>query len=143
MKATSGWWNEDEYIVVKSLHNGCRQQLFMSAAEYDNGRWNIYAGVFSCNSTYNSIRRSSVWGTCTSTNKNPSLEVLKLALEALSEIEKALSEAAKGKKWFIYIDGMDERRLRVYTKVLTKKEHGYKKSRVISKCGLPILYKKV
>lgn len=143
MRIKTGWYDGD-YYVVKPLNNGCRQQLVMFAQREPFGRWNIATGVFSCNATYHSLHNSEVWGTPTSTNKNPSFKVVTLALEALSEIEQVLSEIANGKRYFIYIDGEDERRLRVYTKILTKSQYGYKKSTAQSYwCRLPQLYKAI
>lgn len=144
MRIETGWHNDFEYCVVKPLHNGCRQILFMSAMNYGRGQWFISAGVFSCNATYNSITRSEVWHTPHSTNKNPSFSVIPLALETLAEIEQAISEKANGKRRYIYIDGMDERRLRVYTKILMRNNCGYKKSsRKSDYCNLPLLYKQL
>ena len=143
MKIQTGWYSKNEYYVVKPLHNGCRQTLVMFAYGEVN-RWYIGAGIFSCNVTYNSLNHSNVWDTPISTNKRPSMKTIPLALEALQEIEDAIAESANGKRRYIYVDGMDERRLRVYTKILTKNNCGYKKSTVKSKyCGLPLLYKKV
>ena len=79
-------------------------------------------GVFSSNATYNSIMRSSVWLAPTSANKKPTAKNLFLALEALDEIEQEIYNYANGEAAIIYVDGLDERRLRVYTKVLTKKK---------------------
>lgn len=139
----TGWYNKDtEYLVVKPLKNGCRQSLIMGAQRGECGRWYIMAGVFPSNATYNSMRFSDVWATPTSTNKNPSIKVLTLALEALNEIEQEIHNKANGKRRYIYVDGLDERRLRVYTKVLTKKSN-YKKSTVKSRCGLPLIYKRI
>lgn len=137
----SGWYN-NEYVVVKPLKNGHKQSLIMGVYHNNCGRWDVFAGVFSSNATYHSIANSDVWTTISSTNKNPSIKVLSLALEALGEIEQEIHNHANGKRAFLYVDGMDERRLRVYTKVLTKK-CGYKKSSVRSRCGLPLLYKRV
>lgn len=124
----TGWYNDDnDYIVVKPLHNGNRQSLIVCAQQESSNKWNIAMGVFSSNATYNSVCRSTVWITPISTNKNPTAKNLFLALEALSEIEQEIHNHANGKAAFIYVDGMDERRLRVYTKVLTKK-CSYKKS---------------
>ena len=141
----SGWYNGDnEYFVVKPLHNGNRQSLIVGATNYAFGRWYIMMGVFSSNATYNSMYRSEVWNTPTSTNKNPTVNTLSLALEALSEIEQEIHNHANGKRAYIYVDGLDERRLRVYTKILTKK-CGYKKSTAKSDYvdGMSIIYKRV
>ena len=140
----TGWYNDHEYFVVKPLHNGKRQSLIMGAQQYGAGKWNIMMGIFSCNATYRSMSESLVWFTPTSTNKNPSMEVLSIALEALNEIEQEIHRHANGKRHYIYVDGLDERRIRVYTHVLTKK-CGYKKSTVKSDYanGASKLYKKV
>ena len=79
-------------------------------------------GVFSSNATYNSIMRSSAWMAPTSTNKKPAAKNFFLALDALDEIEQEVYNHANGEAAIIYVDGIDERRLRVYTKVLTKKK---------------------
>jgi hypothetical protein len=141
----SGWYNGgDQYFVVKPLHNGNRQSLIVGATNYASGRWYIMMGVFSSNATYNSMYHSEVWHTPTSTNKNPAVNTLSLALEALSEIEQVIHNRANGKRAYVYVDGLDERRLRVYTKVLTKK-CGYKKSTAQSDhvVGMPMIYKRV
>ena len=140
----TGWYNDYKYFVVKPLHNGKRQSLIMGAINGASGRWYIMMGVFSSNATYNSMHRSEAWNVPTSTNKNPTVKTLSLALEALSEIEQEIHNHANGKKAYIYVDGFDERRLRVYTKVLTKK-CGYKKSTVKSDYvyGMPMIYKRV
>ena len=144
MRIETGWHSENEYCVVKPLHNGCRQVLFMAAMNYGLGQWYISAGIFSCNATYNSVNRSEVWKNPTSTNKNPSFAVIPLALAALTEIEQAISEKANGKRRYIYIDGMDERRLRVYTKILMRNNCGYKKSSKKSDySNLPMLFKRL
>lgn len=141
----TGWYNVDrEYFVVKPLHNGNRQSLIMGACHIASNRWNIMMGVFSSNVTYNSMYSSTAWHTPTSTNKNPTTGTLSLALEALNEIEQEIHNYANGKKAFIYVDGLDERRLRIYTKVLTQK-CGYKKSTVKSDLikDMSKLYKRV
>lgn len=141
----TGWYNDgSDFFVVKPLHNGNRQSLIVGAQRVISNKWNICMGVFSSNATYNSIMNSSVWITPTSTNKNPTAKNLLLALEALSEIEQEIHNRANGKTAFIYVDGMDERRLRVYTKVLTKK-CSYKKSTAKSNYvyGMPKIYKRV
>ena len=135
-------WYYDEYFVVKPLKNGCRQQLVMGVQSIGGGRWNVMMGIFPSNCTYKTMSRSSVWYTPTSTNKKPSINVLHLALEALDEIEQEIHNHVNGKRAYIYVDGLDERRLRVYTKVLTKKNN-YKLSTVKNSCGLPLLYKRV
>lgn len=143
MRIQTGWYRKNEYYVVKPLHNGCRQVLVMFATGEFN-RWYVGAGIFSCNVTYRSLDRSDVWDTPTSTNKHPSMKTIALALEGLQEIEDAIVKNANGKRRYIYIDGMDERRLRVYTKLLARNNCGYKKSTVKSEyCGLPLLYKKL
>ena len=48
-------------------------------------------------------------------------ETYQQCLEALDEIEQEIYNYANGEAAIIYVDGIDERRLRVYTKVLTKK----------------------
>lgn len=140
----TGWYNGDEYFVVKPLHNGCRQSLIMGATHYASGRWYVMMGVFSSNATYESMNHSAVWHNPTSTNKNPSMNVLSIALEALSEIEQEIHRCANGKRYYIYVDGLDSRRLRVYSKVLIKK-CGYKKSTAKSDyCeGMSMIYKRV
>lgn len=141
----SGWYNNDkEYFVVKPLHNGNRQSLVVGASHYASGRWYVMMGVFSSNATYNSMYNSDVWATPTSTNKNPTANILTIALEALSEVEQEIHNHANGKRAYIYVDGLDKRRLRVYTKVLTKK-CGYKKSSAKSDYvkGMSMIYKKV
>ena len=116
----------------------------MGAQRGEGGRWYILAGVFSSYTTYDSMYRSNVWDTPTSTNKSPSMKVVSLALEALTEIEQEIHNQSDGKRRYIYVDGLDERRLRVYTKILTKR-CGYKISTVMSEnnLGLPMVYKKV
>lgn len=144
MTMQTGWYSDYEYYVVKPLHNNCRQNLIMWASNMHGGKWNISAGVFSCMATYNSIHFSKIWAEPTSTNKNPSFKVVPLALEALTEIEQAIKEKANGKKHYLYIDGLDERRLRVYTKVLERYNCGYKKSSTKSRASnLSQLYKRV
>lgn len=144
MKLETGWVTESEYCVVKPLHNGRRQELIMSAIHIGGGRWYIAAGIFSCNISYTTMSGSKVWQTPTSANKNPSFKTIPIALEALTEIENELTKNANGKRHYIYIDGMDERRLRVYTKVLARNNCGYKKStRKSSCCSLPMLYKAI
>lgn len=142
-RVKTGWWDENRYYVVKPLHNGFRQELIMFATREAN-RWYITAGVFSCNATYLSVQLSSTWHVPTSTNKKPSITTVSLALEALKEIENVIKELNKEKRKFIYIDGMDERRLRVYTKLLTRGEYGYKKSSIKSEySNLHLLYKRL
>ena len=139
----TGWYGTDEYYVVKTLENGYRQQLIVCVQKEQGGRWNVFAGVFSSNSTYNSIKYSDVWKKPTSTNKNPSPKTIFLALEALKQIEEELHNKANGKRWYIYVDGLDKRRLHAYTRILTKKCN-YKISSVTSYyCGLPLIYKRV
>ena len=139
----TGWYGSDEYIVVKPLKNGYRQSLIVGVQKCNFGRWYVMAGVFSSYATYNTMSHSEAWIEPMSTNKNPSIKVLTLALEALNEIEQELHEQANGKRTYIYVDGLDKRRLRVYTKVLTKK-CGYKISSVKSDhCELPMIYKKI
>lgn len=140
----TGWHNNDEYYVVKPLKNGCRQSLIMGAISVQGGRWYIMMGVFSSYATYNSMHRSKAWETPTSTNKKPSAQALSLALEALNEIEQEIHNHANGKRAYIYVDGLDARRLRVYTKVLTKR-CGYKISTAWSQTVVNehILYKRV
>ena len=144
MRVETGWYDKDHYYVVKPLHNGHRQSLIMGAQHGEGGRWYILAGVFSSCATYDSMNRSNVWGTPTSTNKNPSIKVVSLALEALAEIEQEIHNQGCGKRRYIYVDGLDERRLRVYTKILTKR-CGYKISTAMSEndLDLPMVYKKV
>ena len=140
----SGWYGKSEYFVVKPLKNGHRQSLIVGAIGGEFGRWYIMMGVFSYNISHDKMYDSIVWRIPTSTNKNPSAKVFSLALEALNEIEQEIHNHANGKRAYIYVDGLDERRLRVYTKILTKK-CGYKKSTAKSEygCGLPLIYKKV
>ena len=139
----TGWIGKSEYFVVKSLKNGHRQALIMGACKCEFGRWNIEAGIFPCSITYDKMARSDVWRKPTSTNKNPSIKTLILGLEALNEIEQEIRKQANGKKTYIYVDGLDERRLRVYTKVLTKR-CGYKLSKARGTCcELPKLYKQI
>lgn len=139
----TGWYSESQYFVVKPLKNGHRQSLIMGVDRGEFGRWYVMMGVFRCNISYENMWHSEAWKEPTSTNENPSAKVLSLALEALDEIEQEIHNRANGKKAYIYIDGLDARRLRVYTKVLTKKS-GYKKSTTKSYyCGLPLIYKKV
>ena len=138
----TGWQNDYEYFVVKPLKNGNHQQLVMGARKVC-GRWYIMMGIFSSNCTYNTMIHSIAWIDTMSTNKKPSIKVASLALEALKEVEEEIHNRANGKRTYIYVDGMDERRLRVYTKVLTKK-CGYKKSTAPSRnCDLPLIYKRV
>lgn len=139
----TGWYGE-QYYVVKPLHNGHRQSLIVGVDRCEFGRWYVMMGVFSCNISYQGMWSSKVWRYPSSTNKNPSLKVVSLALEALNEIEQELHKYANGKRTYIYVDGLDERRLRVYTKVLTKR-CGYKISTAKSEYanGLPLVYKKV
>ena len=144
MKIETGWYSEYEYYVVKPLHNKQRQVLIMFAQSLGGGRWNVGAGVFSCNVTYRSLELSDVWKTPTSTNKNPSVTTVKVALEALQEIEQVITQYSQGKRRYIYIDGLDERRQRVYTKLLTKEKYKYKKSTAkCTYCDLPMLYKRL
>ena len=144
MKLETGWVTKSEYCVVKPLRNGRRQELIMLATHIGGGHWYIAAGIFSCNISYATMNCSEVWKTPTSANKNPSFKTIPIALEALMEIENELIKNANGKRHYIYIDGMDERRLRVYTKVLTRYNCGYKKStRVSPYCSLPMLYKAI
>ena len=139
----TGWHGESQYFVVKPLKNGHRQSLIMGVDRGEFGRWYVMMGIFRYNISYENMWHSKVWTEPTSTNENPSMEVLSLALEALDEIEQEIHNRANGKKAYIYVDGLDARRLRVYTKVLTKKS-GYKKSTAKSYyCGLPLIYKKV
>ena len=141
----TGWYDDDNvFFVVKPLHNGNRQSLIVGAQQLSTNKWNICMGVFSSNATYNSIMRSSVWMTPTSTNKNPAARNLFLALEALNEIEQEIYNHANGEAAIIYVDGIDERRLRIYTKVLTKKS-GYRISSLKSEyvSNMQKLYKMV
>ena len=139
----TGWHGESQYFVVKPLKNGHRQSLIMGVDRGEFGRWYVMMGVFRYNISYENMLRSDVWRKPTSTNESPSAKVFSLALEALDEIEQEIHNHANGKRAYIYVDGMDARRLRVYTKVLTKKS-GYKKSTAKSDyCGLPLIYKKV
>lgn len=139
----TGWYGENQYFVVKPLKNGCRQQLILGAVRGMCGRWYISAGIFSSNSTFNSVQKSKVWNEPTSTNKNPSFGVIYLALEALKEVEEEIHNKANGKRWYIYVDGLDERRLWAYSRILTRKCN-YKLSNISScYCGLPMLYKRV
>ena len=144
MRIETGWYSEYEYYVVKPLHNKQRQVLIMFAQSLGGGRWNVGAGVFSCNVTYRSLALSDVWETPTSTNKNPSITTVRVALEALQEIEQVITQYSQGKRRYIYVDGLDERRQRVYTKLLTKEKYNYKKSTVkCASCDLPMLYKRL
>lgn len=140
----TGWYSENEYIVVKPLKNKCRQSLIIGAIHANSNHWYLMAGIFSCNATYNSMMRSKVWENPSSTNKNPSIKTISLALEALNEIEQEIHNHVNGKKAYLYADGLDERRLRVYTKILTKR-CGYKKSTALSKHvnGAYLIYKKI
>ena len=141
----TGWYNDgNQYFVVKPLHNGKRQSLIVGVSYYALSRWYVMMGVFPSNATYNSMYSSAVWNTPTSTNKKPTIETLSLALEALGEIEQEIHNHANGKRAFIYVDGLDKRRLRVYTKVLTQK-CGYKKSTAKSDHvdGMSMIYKRV
>lgn len=139
----TGWYSTDEVFVVKPLKNGNRQSLIMGAYRYYTNHWNISMGIFSSNISYHGMKKSIVWTEPTSTNKNPSLKVLPLALEALKEIEEEIHSHVQGKKAIIYVDGLDERRLRIYTKVLTKK-CGYKISTSKDRNTLlPVIYKVV
>lgn len=141
----TGWYNNNNvFLVVKPLHNGNRQSLIVGAQQLSTNKWNIFMGVFSSNATYNSIMRSSVWMTPTSTNKKPTAKNLFLALEALDEIEQEIYNYANGEAAIIYVDGTDERRLRVYTKVLTKKS-GYRESPIKSEyvSNMQKLYKMI
>jgi len=139
----TGWIGKDKYYVVKPLENGYGQALIMGACKYEFGRWYIEAGVFPQNITYWRMIDSNAWRKPTSTNKNPSIKTLIVGLEALNEIEQEIHNHANGKKTYIYVDGLDERRLRVYTKVLTKR-CGYKLSKAEGlMCKLPKLYKQI
>lgn len=140
----TGWYNDSEYFVVKPLRNGKRQSLIIGACRCASNRWYIMMGVFSSNATYNSMLRSAAWSTPTSTNKNPTAGTLSLALKAIGEIEQEIHNHANGKRAFIYVDGLDEHRLRVYTKVLIRK-CDYKKSTAKSQYvnGMPMIYKRV
>ena len=140
----TGWYNSYEYYVVKPLHNGHEQSLIMGAQGELFGRWYLVMGIFSDYDTYDSVFDSNVWDTPTSTDKKPSMKVIPLALEALSEIEQEIHNHANGKRAYLYVDGMDKRRLMAYTRILTRK-CGYKistkKSDYVS--NAPMLYKKV
>lgn len=140
----TGWYSEYSYFVVKPLKNGYRQSLVLGAEHHGGGRWYVLLGVFPANISYESMYNSDVWRTPTSTNKNPSINVTAIALEALSQLEQEIHNHAKGKRAYIYVDGLDKRRLRVYTKVLTKK-CGYKKSTALSDRipEMHMIYKKV
>ena len=141
----TGWYNDNNvFFVVKPLHNGNRQSLIVGAQQLATNKWNIFMGIFSSNATYNSIMRSSVWMAPTSTNKKPAAKNLFLALEALDEIEQEIYNHANGEAAIIYVDGIDERRLRVYTKVLTKKR-GYRESPIKSEyvSNMQKLYKMI
>ena len=140
----TGWYNERQYFVVKPLKNRHRQSLIVGVERCEFSRWYVIMGIFPCNITYEKMWKSDVWLYPTSTNKNPSMITISLALEALNEIEQEIHNRANGKRAFIYVDGLDERRLRVYTKVLIKR-CGYKKSTSKSKYanGLPLVYKRV
>lgn len=140
----TGWYNDNEYFVVKPLHNGNRQSLIIGACRWASNRWNIMMGVFPSNATYESMYCSTVWDIPTSTNKNPASMTLSLVLEALNEIEREIHNHVDGKKAFIYVDGLDKRRLRIYTKVLTQK-CGYKKSTAKSNHvdGMSKVYKRI
>lgn len=128
----TGWYdNNNIFLVVKPLHNGKRQSLIVGAKQLSPNKWNILMGVFPSNATYNSVIHSSVWMAPTSTNKNPTAKSIFLALEALDEIEQEIYNYANGEAAIIYVDGMDERRLRVYTEVLTKKR-SYRESLIKS-----------
>ena len=139
----TGWYNKDEYFIVEPLQNGCRQSLIIGAVHVGGGHWFIMAGVFPCNISFDSMRRSDVWYDITSTNNNPSIKTLTLALKALNDIEQEIHSKANGKQRYIHVDGLDERRLRVYTKVLTKRCN-YKVSSTKSEySNLHTLYKKI
>lgn len=141
----TGWYNDNNvFFVVKPLHNGNRQSLIVGAQQLAPNKWNIFMGVFSSNATYNSIMHSSVWMAPASTNKNPTAKNLSLALEALDETEQEIYNHANGEAAIIYVDGIDERRLRIYTKVLTKKR-GYRESPIKSEyvSNMQKLYKMI
>lgn len=135
--------NEDTYVVVKPLNNGANQSLYIFTEPLGGGRWNIAMGVFSSHhATMFSLLLEESWDIPASTNLAPSLNTLKLALDGLKEIEEELKTRSNGKRRIVYIDGLDERRLRTYTKVLNKVDKGYKTSSAKSRhCDLYQLYK--
>lgn len=138
-------WYFGTYYVVKPLQNGKRQQLIMYAKEFGYGRYYLVMGIYSSNTTYSSLCRDSahIWDKPTSTNKNPSTLSIKLALEALQEIEESILELSEGKRRYLYVDGFDYRRLHAYTRILTKEKYGYKQSKRVKSdyCDLPRLVK--
>ena len=142
-KMNTGWYG-NQYFVVKPLENGHQQMLLVGAQPIGFGRWWILLGVFPSDITYDAMWGSYVWIDPTSTNKNPSANTLALALGALNEVEQEIHKRANGKKAYIYVDGLDKRRLRVYTKVLTKR-CGYKVSTAWSDHvkNAHVLYKRV
>ena len=121
----TGWYDKS-YVVTRPLHNGKHQQFVLEARPCGTTNYCIAAGVFPSNCTFKSYVSSPVWNTPTSSNKNPSFSILKIALDCLQEVEKEICAVAYGEPRRIIIDGFDEKRLRVYTKVLTKKEYGYR-----------------
>lgn len=144
----NGWYNDNKvYLTSRPLHNGARQQFVMYAASIGGGIYNICAGVFPCQATLNSIRNNycDIWENPTSTNKNVSTYSITCALDCLKEVEKAITEASKGKRRIIEVDGLDYRRLHAYTRILTKEKYGYKVSKRTKSlcCDLHILTKTI
>lgn len=132
----SGWYpqwfdgcdNYPCYVVVKPINNGKRQQLVVYAQFLKFGRVDIALGVFPSICTFRSMFLSPVWDETASTNKNPNFSIIPIAVEALKEVEEEIKAKANGKRRIIYIDGMDDRRLRAYTKILNRYNCGYKVS---------------
>lgn len=127
----TGWYNLDKkinvYMVVKSLPNNNQQSLYIGAESVGGGKYNIVLGIFPSDiDTIIELLLEEAWEIPTSTNQQPSVATLFLALQGLKEIETEIKAKSHGKRRIIYVDGLDERRLRVYAKVLNRYNFGYK-----------------
>lgn len=133
----TGWYNLvkniDVYMVVKPLPNNSQQSLYIGAESMGGGRYNILFGIFPTDiDTITKLFLERAWEVPTSTNQQPSAITLSLALQGLKEIETEIKAKSQGKRRIIYVDGLDKRRLRIYTKVLNRYNFGYKTSSVNS-----------
>ena len=133
----TGWYNLDKnidvYMVVKSLPNNSQQSLYIGAEPVGGGRYNILLGIFPTDiETLIELFLERAWEVPTSTNQQPSTATLSLALQGLKEIETEIKATSHGKRRIIYVDGLDKRRLRIYTKALNRYNFGYKTSSVKS-----------
>lgn len=147
----TGWYNlgykyknANVYMVVKPLPHNNQQNLYIGAEPIGGGRYNILLGVFPADiDSVIDLFLEQAWEVPTSTNQHPSVTTLALALEGLKEIETEIKAKSCGKRRIIYVDGLDKRRLRTYTKVLNRYDFGYKTSSVKSDhvSNTKILYK--